>query len=128
MIRNMAIKTRRIMITLPAGVLKDVDWLAPLEDMTRDELILEAVKRFWKPHLEIRRQVLKAAANPGKLFGPFDTAEEMLASLKRQLKKRPYRITKAISKSTDQFTTGRYEGPEDSGKSNLAAALRAVQE
>ena len=95
-------RTRRIAIALPAQVLKDVDWLAPLEDMTRDELILKAIKRFLKPHLDIRWQVRKAASNPGKLSGPFDTAEEMLASLKRQLKKkRPYGVTKAISESTE---------------------------
>jgi hypothetical protein len=56
-------------------VLKDIDWLAPLEDMTRDELILEAVKRY----------------------------------LKHELKKRGYRITKAIWESTEQLKTGRYE-------------------
>ena len=107
----MATKTRRITITLPDKVLKDVDWLAPLEDMSRDELILEAIKRFLKPHLEIRKQVLKAAKGP--FYGPFDTVEEMLASLKGELKKRPYHITRAIAKSTDKFQTGRYEGPEN---------------
>ncbi len=45
------------MITLPTSILADVDWLAPLEDMARDQLILEAVKRFLKPHLEIRKQL-----------------------------------------------------------------------
>ena len=57
----MATKLRRIVITLPARTLKDVHWLAPLEDITRDELISEALKRFLKPHLEIRAQVSKAA-------------------------------------------------------------------
>ena len=60
----MAARLRRIVITLPARIVKDVDWLAPLEDMTRDELISEALKRFLKPHLEIRAQVLKAASKP----------------------------------------------------------------
>jgi hypothetical protein len=108
--------TRRILITLPASVLKDVEWLAPLEDMTRDQLVVEAIKRFLKPHLEIRKQVLKAASKPGKLYGPFDTAEEMIASLRKEAAKlrakkensTPH-ITKAISKSTKDFKTGRYE-------------------
>ena len=84
----MLTEKRRIVVFLPAKVLKDVEWLAPLEDMTRDELILAAINRFLKPHLDIRKQVLKAAANPGKLHGPFDTAEEMIADMKSQLKKR----------------------------------------
>ena len=79
-------KHNRIVVTLPASVLKDVDWLAPLEDMTRDEMILAAIRRFLKPHLDIRRQVLNAAANPGKLHGPFDTAEEFLASMHNEAK------------------------------------------
>lgn len=83
----MLTEKRRIVVSLPAKVLKDVEWLAPLEDMTRDELILAAINRFLKPHLDIRKQVLKAAANPGKLHGPFDTAEEMIADMKSQLKK-----------------------------------------
>ena len=118
----MATKARRITMTLPDKVLKDVDWLAPLEDMTRDELILEAIRRFLKPYLEIRKQVLKAAKGP--FYGPFDTVEEMLASLKRELEKRPYRITKAISQSTEQFQTGRYEGPENSGVATLRSKPR----
>src|SRR6266511_1730659 len=100
-------KTRRITITLPTSVLKDVDWLAPLEDMPREELILKAVKRFLKPHLEIRKRLRKADADikAGRvsLSPVFDTAEEMIAHLKRELKKRPYHITKAISDSTEQF-------------------------
>jgi hypothetical protein len=80
--------TRRVVITLPERVLRDVGWLAPLEDMTRDELIGEAIKRFLKPHLEIRAQVLKGAARPGKTYGPFDTADEMIAHMKGELKKR----------------------------------------
>jgi metal-responsive CopG/Arc/MetJ family transcriptional regulator len=109
-------KHHRIVVTLPASVLKDLDWLAPLEDMTRDELILAAIKCFLKPHLEIRRQVLKAAANPGKLHGPFDTVEEFVSSLHKEdeklharKNKRPPRITKAISESTKDLKTGRYE-------------------
>jgi metal-responsive CopG/Arc/MetJ family transcriptional regulator len=84
----MAVEKSRIVITLPANVLKDVNWLASLEELTRDELILQAIKRFLKPHLEIRKRVLRAAAKPGKSYGPFDTAEEMIADLKGQLKKR----------------------------------------
>jgi hypothetical protein len=80
-------KGPRIIVSLPTSVLKDVNWLAPLEEMTRDELILAAIKRFLKPHLDIRKQVLKAAANPGKLSGPFDTAEEFIASLHKEAKK-----------------------------------------
>src|ERR1700689_1804173 len=88
LILPMATKTRRIVITMPEKMLKDVDWLAPLEDLTRDELIREAVKRFLKPHLEIRAQVLKAAAKPGKTYGPLNTADEMIAHMKGKLKKR----------------------------------------
>jgi len=84
----MTTKTRRIVITLPERTLKDVDWLAPLEEMTRDELILEALKRFLKPHLGIRTQVLKAASKQGKTHGPFNTAHEMIAHMKGKLKKR----------------------------------------
>ena len=73
----MAFEKSRIVITLPARVLKDVNWLAPLEDMTRDELILRAIKRFLKPHLEIRKRVLRATAKPGKTYGPYDSAEEI---------------------------------------------------
>ena len=108
----MPTKNRRISITLPASVLRDVDWLAPLEDMTRDELILKAVKRFLKPHLDIRRQVLRAADSKESVSGPFETAEEMIADLKRKLKKRLYRTTKAIAESTKDFKTGRYQAPE----------------
>src|SRR5271165_6424256 len=87
----MATKTRRIVITLPERILKDVDWLAPLEDMTRDELIREAVRRFLKPHLEIRAEVLKAAAKPGKTCGPFNTVDDMIAHMKGESKKRSTR-------------------------------------
>lgn len=100
--------SRRIAITFPAGVVKDVDWLAELEEMSRDELILEAVKRFLKPHLEIRKRVLRA--RKGKTYGPFDTVEEMIASLRKQLKQQEsLKFTKAISEATDKFKTGRYE-------------------
>jgi len=74
----------RIVVCLPAKILQDVEWLAPLEDMTRDELILVAIKRFLKPHLEIRKQLLRVAANPGRLSGPFDTAKELIASLHKE--------------------------------------------
>lgn len=86
--------------------------------MSRDDLVLEAVKRFLKPHLEIRKRVLKAVAKPGKTYLPFNTAEEMIADMKSRLKKRraakstrrhPPRIVKAISESTQDFKTGRYE-------------------
>src|ERR1035441_4691398 len=78
---TMPTEKRRIVVSLPARILKDVEWLAPLEDMTRDELILVAIKRFLKPHLDIRKQVLRAAANPGRLSAPFDTAEEFIARM-----------------------------------------------
>ena len=64
-------KTGRITIILPVNVLKDVDWLAPLEDMTREELILQAVKRFPQTHLEIRKQGLKAPRQQGQNLRPF---------------------------------------------------------
>jgi hypothetical protein len=105
-------KNHRIMITLPASVLKDVNWLAPLEDMTRDELILVAIKQFLKPHLEIRKQVLKAASQKGKTYGPFETIAEMRKSLEHKIRKRRS-VTKAIAESTKDFKTGRYEEPED---------------
>jgi hypothetical protein len=151
-------KLRRILVALPETVLKDVVWLAPLEDMTRDELITEAVRRFLKPHLKIRARISRISAKPGKTYVPFDTHEEFIAALHSDVKKlrlkdakrkakrgssglskalravqksakhagsdkltakdidaevtavrqRP-RITKAISKSTDQFKTGKYE-------------------
>ena len=98
-------------MTLPARLVKHVDWLAPLEDMTRDELILEAIKRILKPHLEIRKQGLRSAleVERGKVktYGPFKTADEMIASMKAELGKR--KITKAISDSTGRFKTRRYE-------------------
>jgi hypothetical protein len=107
---------RRIVITLPASVLKDVEWLAPLEDITRDQLITLAIKRFLKPHLEVRKLVKNSVVMRGKTYGPFDTAEEMIASLKKEVsklrvKKRTAtpRITKAISESTGNLKTGRYE-------------------
>jgi phytoene/squalene synthetase len=110
---TMPIEKRRIVVYLPAKILKDVEWLAPLEDMTCDELILSAIKRFLKPHLDIRKQVLRAAANPGRLSAPFDTAEEFIASLHKEAKKlrdkKKYHITKAISESTKDLKTGRYE-------------------
>jgi hypothetical protein len=57
--------------------------------------------------------VLNAAANPGKLHGPFDTAEEFLASMHNEAKKlrvkKKYRITKAISESTKDLKIARYE-------------------
>lgn len=103
-------KQSRITVALPTSVLKDVAWLAPLEDMTRDELILEAVTRFLKPHLEIRKQVIKP--HKGKTYGPFDTPEEMVAFLRAEVRKRG-KVTKAISESTKDLKTGRYEGPEE---------------
>ena len=42
----MPTEKRRIVVSLPASVLKYVEWLAPLENMTRDELILVAIKRL----------------------------------------------------------------------------------
>lgn len=50
----MSTEKRRIIVSLPAKILKDVEWLAPLEDITRDELILVAIERFLKPHLAAR--------------------------------------------------------------------------
>ncbi len=103
-------KTRkRISLDIPKDLLKDVDWLAPLEDLTRDELILEAVRRFLKPHLEIRKSVLRTGR--GKTSGPFNTAEEMTAFLRKRLKKKDAGkpVTKAISESAGKFKTGRYE-------------------
>ena len=105
-------KARRIVIALPASVLKDVDWLASLEEMTREELILAAIKRFLKPHLDIRREVRKAASEKGKAHGPFETVAEMKKSLKDEIQKRR-KVTRAISESTTDFRTGRYEGPEE---------------
>ena len=107
-------KNRRVVITLPARVLKDVDWLAPLEDMTRDELILKAVKRFLKPHLAIRKDLRKIdrEIKQGKMktYGPFDTVKEMLESMKANIKEsRMPKVTKAISESAGRFKTGRYE-------------------
>ena len=83
----MATKNRRVTITVPEQILKDVDWLAPLEDMTRDQLIGEAVKRFLKPHLEIREQVLKAATKPSTTYGPFASHEEFITSLHKEAEK-----------------------------------------
>jgi len=107
--------SKTISVSLPASVLKDVEWLAPLEDLTRDQLIVLAIKRFLKPHLEIRKQVKKAAM-PGKTYGPFDTAEEMIASLRKEVAKlrakkktSTPRITKAISEGAGNLKTGRYE-------------------
>src|SRR5260370_42528534 len=96
---------RRIVVTLPAGILQDVDWLADLEEMTRGELIVEAVKRFLKPHLAIRQQIKQAARKKGKTYGPFDTSAEMITSLKAELRK-TRKVTKAISESTKDFKTG----------------------
>lgn len=46
-------KTRkRIALDVPEDLLKHVDRLAPLQDLTREELILEAVRHFLKPHLK----------------------------------------------------------------------------
>jgi hypothetical protein len=108
--------SKTISVSLPASVLKDVEWLAPLEDLTRDQLIVLAIKRFLKPHLEIRKQVEKSAAMPGKTYGPFDTAEDMIASLRKEAAKlrtknktSTPRITKAISESAGNLKTGRYE-------------------
>jgi metal-responsive CopG/Arc/MetJ family transcriptional regulator len=101
---------RRIVVTLPASVLQDVDWLVGVEETTRDELILEAVKRFLKPHLAVRKQVKQAVRKKGKTYGPFDTAAETMPSLKNELRKRS-KVTKAISESTKDFKTGRYEEP-----------------
>jgi hypothetical protein len=100
---------KRITLDIPTDLLKDVDWLAPLEDLTRDELILEAVRRFLKPHLEIRKKVLRAGR--GKTHGPFNTAEEMTAFLRKRLKKKEAGkpVIKAISESAGKFKTGRYE-------------------
>jgi len=101
---------RRIVVTLPASILHDVDWLADLEEMTRGELIVEAVKRFLKPHLAIRKQIKQAARKEGKTYGTFDTSAETITSLKAELRK-PRKVTKAISESTKDFKTGRYEEP-----------------
>jgi hypothetical protein len=100
---------KRITLDIPTDLLKDVDWLAPLEDLTRDELILEAVRRFLKPHLEIRKKVLRA--DRGKTHGPFNTTEEMAALLRKRLKKKDAGkpVIKAISESAGKFKTGRYE-------------------
>jgi hypothetical protein len=103
-------KTRKhITVDVPEDLLKDVDWLAPLEDLTREELILGAVRRFLKPHLDIRERVLQA--DKGETYGPIDTGDEMIAARQKRLKKRaPAKgATNAISKSTDKFKTGRYE-------------------
>ena len=99
---------RRIVVTLPAGVLQDVEWFAVLEEMTRDELIVEAVKRFLKPHLAIRKQVTQAVRKKAKTYGALDTPAETIVSLKAELRK-PRKVTKAISESTKDFKTGRYE-------------------
>jgi metal-responsive CopG/Arc/MetJ family transcriptional regulator len=97
---TMPTEKRRIIVSLPAKILKDVEWLAPLEDITRDELILVAIKRFLKPHLDIRKQVLRAAANPGRLSAPFDTAEEFIADLHKETKKLSAKRTKPSSRGT----------------------------
>ena len=103
-------KTRkRITLDVPEDLLKDIEWLAPLEDLTPEELIVEAVRRFLKPHLDIRKRVLQADKN--KTYAPFDAADEMIAALQQRLKKKtPAKaLTKAISESTDKFKTGRCE-------------------
>jgi metal-responsive CopG/Arc/MetJ family transcriptional regulator len=99
---------RRVSVTLPEHVLQDVEWLAALEGMTRDELIVEAVKRFLKPHLAIRKQVKQAVRKKAKTYGALDTSAETIASLKAELRK-PRKVTKAISESTKDFKTGRFE-------------------
>lgn len=103
-------KLKRIVISLPEKVLKDVNWLAPLEEMTRDELVLKAINRFLKPHLEIRKQLRKSAkeSKKEKIHGPFDTADEMIAHLNDRIYKSP-KITRAISEDTQDFKTSRYE-------------------
>ena len=100
----------RIVVTLPASILRDVEWLAELEEMTRDELIVEAVKRFLKPHLAMRKQVKQAVRKKAKTYGALDTSAETIASLKAEVLK-PRKVTKAISESTKDFKTGRYEEP-----------------
>jgi hypothetical protein len=40
-------------------------------------------------------------------------AEPNLQELLTSLRQRKHRIVKAISESTEQFQTGRYEGPEE---------------
>ena len=103
-------KTRqRLTLDVPEDLLKDVEWLAHLEDMTREELILEAVRRFLKPHLDIRKRVLQV--DKDKTYAPFDATDEMIAALQKRLKKKaPVKaVTKAISESTDKFKTGRCE-------------------
>jgi hypothetical protein len=47
------------------------------------------------------------------LHGP--SSQSSRTQIKRLQKDKRYRITKAIAKSTDQFITGRYEGPLDRG-------------
>jgi hypothetical protein len=112
---------KRITLDIPTDLLKDVDWLAPLEDLTRDELILEAVRRFLKPHLEIRKKVLRA--DSGKTHG--HTAEEMTAFLRKRLKKKEAGkpVIKAISESAGKskpVATNHDMAPVDENNSHAA--------
>ena len=95
---------RRIVVALPSYILKDVEWLARLEEMTRDELILEAIRRFLKPHLETRRQVLKASRNTARTFGPFSSAAEAGQFLHDQVRRSKSRKLK--TKPADKTLKG----------------------
>ena len=83
-------KKKAITIKLSEDVLKNIDWLAPLEDMSREELIIKAINKFLKPHLSIRdglSQIVRdMESGKEKVFGPFQTAEELIKSLKGKSK------------------------------------------
>ncbi len=72
---------------------------------------------YWGPKKDAKKESNKIRRRNAKR----EVAEaepdpmELLASLREQIGKpeKKYRIVKAISQSTEQFQTGRYEGPED---------------
>jgi Cu/Ag efflux pump CusA len=64
------------------------------------------------------RGATRKAKSQSREQKPVAPQQQRLESLEEQVKKLPkrkYRIVKAISKSTDELTTGRYEGPLDPG-------------
>src|SRR5579864_5509845 len=60
-----------------------------------------------------RRRKTTADQQPDPEQGLLESLEEQLKKLR---KRKPYRIAKAISESTEQFITGRYDGPLDPGE------------
>jgi len=118
-----------IRVVLEAKLLKAADLAAKRQKTNRSALIRDALrghlKRLRERELEEQERRAYLAQpqredeyRPREEIAALDvkaTPEEVASKRKQLIRRREkkYRIVKAISQSTEQFQTGRYEGPED---------------